>query len=252
MGKKLIVANWKMNLSIGEASLFIHKLDKLVSNNPSVEVVIAPTSIALQSLQLQVQGHPFNLAAQNFFWQDSGAFTGEVSAAQLHGIVKYGIVGHSERRHIFGERDTVLRNKVQAAYRNGIIPILCIGETARERADKETNDVLRDQLTGGLTNITGQEADSLVVAYEPIWAIGSGKIPTSADMERASKTIRRQVKTMFGEATSEKVRVLYGGSVTVDNVTSVLSVEGIDGVLIGGASLDVYSFASMIKQAQGQ
>jgi len=249
VGKKLIIANWKMNLNIHEGSLFVHRLDKLVGHNPNVEVVIAPTMLTLQPLHLQVQHHHFNLAAQNFYWRDNGAFTGEVSAAQLRGLVKYGLVGHSERRHIFGERDRDLRNKVQSAFRNEITPVLCVGETAHERSDGETNDILHDQLVGGLANITGEEANQLVVAYEPVWAIGTGSIPTSGDISRAIKAIRSQVKHLFGDATAKNLRVLYGGSVNTDNAASILAIEGVDGLLIGGASLDVYAFSEIIKKA---
>jgi len=239
-----------MNLGVNEGSLFVHKLDTLIGKHPNVEVVIAPTLLTLQPLHLQVQHHHFNLAAQNFYWQDSGAFTGEVAAAQLRGLAKYGLVGHSERRHIFGERGKELRNKVQAAFRNDIIPVLCVGETAGERADNETNDVLHDQLVGGLSNITSEEAERLVIAYEPVWAIGTGKIPTPGDIQRAIRAIRSQVKHLFGAQTAENIRVLYGGSANVDNASSILATEGVDGLLVGGASLDVRAFAEIIKKAQ--
>ena len=251
MGKKLIIANWKMNLGVHEGSLFVHKLDTLIGRHPNVEVVIAPTMLALQPLHLQVQHHHFNLAAQNFYWQDSGAFTGEVSATQLRGLVQYGLVGHSERRHIFGEHGKDLRNKVQAAFRNEIVPVLCVGETASERTDGETNDVLHDQLVGGLANITSEEAEKLVIAYEPVWAIGTGKVPTPGDIGRAVRAIRSQVKHLFGDKTAETVRVLYGGSVTTDNTEAILGVAGVDGLLVGGASLDVHAFAEIIKKAHG-
>lgn len=250
MGKKLIIANWKMNFNVGEASLFVHKLDALVTPHPDIEVVLAPGFVALQPLHLQVQHHHFNLAAQNFYWRDSGAYTGEVSAAQLRGLVKYALVGHSERRHAFGERDKDIRNKVQAAYRNGIVPVLCVGETAGERADGETNDVLRDQIAGGLTNITSDEANSLVIAYEPVWAIGTGVIPTPSDVEKVVTSIRRQVKQLFGAQTAAQVRVLYGGSVTIDNATAFLETPGIDGLLIGGTGLSARAFSEVIKKAQ--
>ncbi len=240
-----------MNLGINEGSLFVHKLDTLVGAHPNVEVVVAPTMLALQPLHLQVQHHHFNLAAQNFYWRDSGAFTGEVSATQLRGLVQYGLVGHSERRHIFGERNKLLRDKVQAAFRNEFIPVLCVGETAGERADNETNDVLHDQLVGGLANITSEEAEKLVIAYEPVWAIGTGKVPTPGDISRAVRAIRSQVKHLFGDKTAETVRVLYGGSVTTDNTEAILGVAGVDGLLVGGASLDVHAFAEIIKKAHG-
>lgn len=249
VGKKLIIANWKMNLSIHEASIFVHKLDKLAEHHRDVEVVLAPTTLALQPVHLQVQHHHFNLAAQNFYWRDSGAFTGEVSASQLSGIVKYALVGHSERRHVFGEHDRDIRHKVQAAYRNNITPILCIGETAAERTAGETADVLHDQLTGGLANVTSEEAENLVIAYEPVWAIGTGNTATPGDVERAVRAIRSQIKHLFGAQTAKKVRVLYGGSVSLDNAVSFLTCDGVDGLLIGGASLDVHAFAEIINRA---
>ena len=250
MGKKLIIANWKMNLTINEASLFVHKLDAMIENHPNVEVVLSPTMLALQPVHLQIQHHHFNLAAQNFYWRDSGAYTGEVAATQLRGLVKYALVGHSERRHVFHERNTEIRNKVQAAFRNGIIPVLCVGETAGERTNGETNDVIFDQLTGGLSNITSDEADKLVLAYEPVWAIGTGNSATATDVERVVKAIRSHIKHLFGADAAEKVRVLYGGSVNVDNATAYLSVKGVDGLLVGGASLDVHAFASITQKAQ--
>lgn len=240
-----------MNLGVNEGSLFVHKLDTLVGNHPDVEVVIAPTMLTLQPLHLQVQHHHFNLAAQNFYWRDSGAYTGEVAAAQLRGLVKYALVGHSERRHIFGEHGKDLRNKVQAAFRNDIVPVLCVGETASERADGETNDILHDQLVGGLSNITSEEAERLVIAYEPVWAIGTGKTATPGDIERAVKAIRSQVKHLFGDQTAKDIRILYGGSATIDNAASILAVNGVDGLLVGSASLDVHGFAEIIKKAHG-
>ena len=250
MGKKLIIANWKMNLTVNEASLYVHKLDKLTGKLKHTEVVLAPTMLALQPLNMQVQHHHFNLAAQNFYWRDRGAYTGEVSASQLRGVVQYGLVGHSERRHIFAERSKDIRSKVQAAVRNNIVPVLCIGETAQERADKETSDVIRDQLVGGLANITSVEVGQIVIAYEPVWSIGTGKFASPRDVERAVKYIRLQVEHLFGKVASEKVRVLYGGSVNPDNAVTYLRIPGVDGLLIGESSLDVYAFANVIKKCE--
>lgn len=238
-----------MNFSINEGSLFIHKLDELLDNHADVEVVIAPTMLALQPLHLQVQHHHFNLAAQNFYWRDHGAYTGEVSAAQLRGLVSYALVGHSERRYVFGEHDRDLRNKVQAAFRNDITPVLCIGETAQEKADGETHDIIHDQLVNGLTNVTSEEAGRLVIAYEPVWAVGSAKTPTPGEIERVVKAIRSQVSHLFGKKIAEQVRVLYGGSVTLDSAATILGLEGIDGLLVGSASLNVREFAGIINKA---
>ena len=238
-----------MNLTVNEASLFVHRLDDLVGKRRGVEIVLAPTMLAVQPLHLQVQHHHFNLAAQNFYWRDHGAYTGEVSASQLRGLVQYGLVGHSERRHVFGERSKDIRSKVQAAVRNGITPVLCIGETASERADGETADVIHDQLIGGLANITSVEVEHTVVAYEPVWAIGTGKFAAPRDVSRAVKLIRKQIKQLFGALAAKHVRVLYGGSVNVDNASAYLQIDGVDGLLIGDTSLDVRAFAEIIKKA---
>ena len=238
-----------MNLTVNEASLFVHRLDDLVGKRRGVEIVLAPTMLAVQPLHLQVQHHHFNLAAQNFYWRDHGAYTGEVSASQLRGLVQYGLVGHSERRHVFGERSKDIRSKVQAAVRNGITPVLCIGETASERADGETADAIHDQLIGGLANITSVEVEHIVVAYEPVWAIGTGKFAAPRDVSRAVKLIRKQIKQLFGALAAKHVRVLYGGSVNVDNASAYLQIDGVDGLLIGDTSLDVRAFAEIVKKA---
>jgi triosephosphate isomerase (TIM) len=247
--KTLIVGNWKMNLNVHEASLYLHKLSETVSAHRDTEIVLAPTLLALQSLSLQIDHRTFKLAAQNFYWRDHGAYTGEVSATQLRGIVKYAIVGHSERRHIFNESDKDIRGKVQAAIRNNISPILCIGETAAERADGETNDVLHDQLVGGLANITSEELGDVVIAYEPVWAIGTGNNALPQDVQAAIRAIRSQIKHLYGDAASKNIRILYGGSVTADSAASYLATEGVNGLLIGGASLDAHAFGTIVEKA---
>ena len=238
-----------MNLNIHEASLYAHKLSELVDVRRSVEVVIAPTTLALQTVALQIDFRQFKLAAQNLYWRDSGAFTGEVSANQLRGLVKYAIIGHSERRHVFHERERDIRNKVQAAVRNRLVPVLCIGETAGERALGETDDVIHDQLASGLTNVTSEEVKEIVIAYEPVWAIGTGDNAMPHDVESAVKTIRAQVRHLFGTEAGKAIRILYGGSVAKDNAMSYLRLKGVDGLLIGGASLDAKGFAAIANDA---
>lgn len=247
--KKLIIGNWKMNLNVHEASLFLHKLEKEVKVRRNVEVVLAPTTLALQTLSLQVNFRQFKLAAQNFYWRDYGAFTGEVSATQLRGIVSYGLVGHSERRHIFHEHDKDLRAKVQSAIRNNITPIVCVGETAGERANSETQDVLHDQLLGALANVTSEDAEDIVVAYEPVWAIGTGNNAQPSDVLSAVRAIRTQLKHLFGARIAQEIRVLYGGSVTSTSAPDYLSIPDVDGLLVGGASLDAREFGEIIEQA---
>ncbi|MEO7904788.1 MAG: triose-phosphate isomerase [Candidatus Saccharimonadales bacterium] len=247
--KKLIVGNWKMNLTTHEASLFLLSLSKLVKVRRDVEVVLAPSILSIQSLSLQIDRRQFKLAAQNMYWRDNGSFTGEVSATQLRGIVDYALVGHSERRHVFHETDKDTRSKVQAALRNQIYPILCIGETASERANGETNDALHDQLVGGLANVTSDELKDVIIAYEPVWAIGTGDNALPNDVKNAITAIRSQIKHLYGATASKEIRVLYGGSVKADSAADYLAVDGVDGLLIGGASLDAHSFNEIVKKA---
>lgn len=244
-----------MNFTVHEASLFVHKLNESIKNHRNVEVVLAPGMLALQTLSLQIDHKKFKLAAQNLYWRDEGAFTGEVSAHQLHGLVKYAIIGHSERRHVFGEHPKDTRAKVQAAVRNNITPILCVGETAAEKAAGETHGILHDHVTSGLANLTAEEVKTIVIAYEPVWAISSGKdfsshaVPTPDDAEAAAKVIRNQIAHMFGKDTAQAVRVLYGGSTSASNESGFLSSPEIDGLLVGGASLKCKEFADIIEAA---
>lgn len=247
--KKIIVGNWKMNLNTQEASLYLDKLSKVVKAHRDVEVILAPTVLTLQSLSLQVNLRQFKLAAQNFYWRDQGAYTGEVSATQLRGIVQYGIVGHSERRHIFNENDKDIRNKVAAAIRNGISPILCVGETAWERSSGETNDVINDQLVGGLANITSDELGQVIIAYEPVWAVGTGDNAMPDDVRTAIDIIRRHIKELYGPKAARSVNVLYGGSVTPDSAADYLSIPGINGLFIGASSLNANYFNEIVKRA---
>lgn len=238
-----------MNLTVHESSLYLHKLGETLKAHRTVEVVLAPSMLAVQSLSLQVERRLFKLAAQNLYWKDEGAFTGEVSAHMLRGLVNYAIIGHSERRHLFGEHDKDIRNKVQAAVRNSITPILCVGETAQERAAKETNGVLHDQIVGGLANLTADEVANLVIAYEPVWAIGTGDNAMPRDVEHATRIVRRQVEHLYGKETADAVRVLYGGSVTADNAAAYLAIHSVDGLLIGGASLKIKEFELIVEAA---
>lgn len=247
--KKIIIGNWKMNLNTHEASLYLNKLAETIKVRRDVEVILAPTVLALQSLGMQVNLRQFKLAVQNFYWRDQGSYTGEVSASQLRGIVQYGLVGHSERRYLFFESDKDIRNKVAAAVRNGIKPILCIGETAWERARNETRDIIHDQLIGGLANITSEELDQVVIAYEPVWAIGTGVNAKPIDVAVAVRIIRKQVEILYGKSSSESVKVVYGGSITADSASDYLSIPGIDGLLIGGASIDLHMFSQIVEKA---
>ena len=249
MRKKLIIGNWKMNLNMQEASLYLHKLMEVLKPRRDVEVVVAPTTLTLQSLSLQINRRIAKLAAQNCYWRDHGAYTGEVPAAHLRGIADYVLIGHSERRYIFIESDKDIRLKVQAVIRNRLQPILCIGETAQERAVGETRDVLADQLTSGLANVTAEELDRVVIAYEPIWAIGTGDNAKPVDVKKATQMIRQHVAHLYGKKAAEEVRILYGGSITVDSAADYLAISGLDGLLVGAASLDIHQFTEIIEKA---
>ncbi len=251
MSKKYIFGNWKMNLNVHEASLFVEKLKQEVKNHTDVEVAIFPGFLALQPISMQLHGKNahIKLGAQNLYWRDKGAFTGEVSATQLRGLAKYALIGHSERRNIFREDDREIRFKVQSALRNNIVPVLCVGETEFERNEGDTSHVLNDQVVGGLLNVGSDEIEKVVIAYEPVWAIGSGATAEPRDIEKAAKIIRAQVSHMFGKKIGENLPVLYGGSAKMSSAKMILNSKGVDGLLIGGASLIAPEFAGMVEIA---
>ena len=251
--KTYVVGNWKLNFTVGEASIYLHKLLKAMPNYRDMEVVVAPSLIALQPLSLQVDRHKMKLAAQNGFYRDYGAFTGEVSFSQLRGIVDYAIIGHSERRYILREDDKMIAKKVAASVRNKIKPILCIGETESERAFGETKDVIRDQLLGGLSEIGDDMVEKVIIAYEPVWAISSGKEAKLASPDEISevvKLIRKILTDTYGKKVAENVPVLFGGSVNPSNAGGYLTVPGVNGLLVGGASLILSEFIDIIETAK--
>ena len=248
MKKKVIVANWKMNLDMQESSIYLHKLSEKITAHRSMEIILAPSTFTLQSLSLQINHRQFKLAAQNFYWRDHGAYTGEVAISQLRGIVQYALVGHSERRNIFNETDKDVRAKVAAALRNNIRPILCIGETSDERNYNETDIVLNDQLLGGLANVSSEELTEVIIAYEPVWAIGTGSIALPDDVEKAVKTIRDQIKQLYGEKASKEIQVLYGGSIQPSSAADYANISGVDGLLVGGASLSLDKFSQIVEK----
>ena len=214
---------------------------------------MAPSLVALQPLSLQVDRHKIKLAAQNAYFQDFGAYTGEVSVSQIRSLVDYCIIGHSERRHILGETNKDVRKKVAAAVRNGITPIICIGETAEERKNGETTDVIRDQLLSSLSEIAAEDLSKVIIAYEPVWAISttkSAKMATPDDIKEVLDLIHKLLTKTYGEKTVADTPVLYGGSVKVSNAEAYLSIPGCDGLLIGGASLIAPEFSDIIEIAK--
>jgi triosephosphate isomerase len=255
MKRILIVGNWKMNLNTHEASLLVKRLHDKIQVHRDIEVVLAPSLLTLQPISLEIDRRKFGLAAQNAFYKDEGAYTGEVSFTMLRGLVDYVLVGHSERRIYFNENLEMIRDKVQAAVRNEISPILCIGETQQERAAGETKRVLHDQLTTALSNLTAEEIEKVVIAYEPVWAISSfgGTQPAKPDeIQSAIKWIRKLLKEAYGQAVAEATRVIYGASVDAEFVGTILGLEGVDGLLPGSASLNYQKFAGIVDAAYHQ
>lgn len=251
MKRTLIVANWKMNLNVHEASLLVKRLDDNISLHRDVEVVLAPSLLALQPVSVQIDRRKFRLAAQNAHFVDEGAYTGEVSFTMLRDLVHYVIVGHSERRIHFGESLEVVRDKIQAAVRNGINPILCVGETKHERLAGETKRVINDQISTALSNLTPEEVELLTIAYEPVWAISTfgGELAKPDDISRVLKVIRNQIKEHSGEHIANEMRLLYGGSVDDQTAGGYLAIDEVDGLLVGSASLNYHKFSSITAKA---
>ncbi len=239
-----------MHLNTSQASLLVHRLTERIPISRDIEIVLAPSMLTLQPLSLQIDRRKFRLAAQNAYYKDEGAFTGEVSFTMLRDLVHYVIVGHSERRLIFSEDLGMIRDKVAAAVRNEITPILCVGENEGERRDGETKQVLHDQLMSALSNLTAGEVRSMVVSYEPIWAIGTGNVAKPDQVKTAVDYIRSYVNDVFGDKAAHDLRVLYGGSVIPEVIQGFLDVEGVDGFLVGGASLNYEAFAGIADAAR--
>ncbi len=251
--KSYIVGNWKMNFAVGESSVYLHKLTERIRASRDLEIVVAPSAIALQPLSLQIDRKKLRLAAQTANPHDFGAYTGEVSFAQLRGLVDYCIIGHSERRQLFHESDKQVRLAVAAALRNNITPILCIGETSTERTFGETSDVVRDQLLGGLSEVSAEDINKVIIAYEPIWAISSttdAHIATPDEVAEIVTFIRRTLTDTYSSSIAESIPILYGGSVKPTNAGAYLTVPGVNGLLIGGASLIADQFIDIIDTAK--
>ncbi len=247
--KIMIAGNWKEHLNASQASIYMHRLEESIAIRQSIEIVLFPNVMVLQPLSVNLDRRKFRLGAQDGYFEDAGAYTGEVSMAMLRDLVHYVLVGHSERRHIFNEGDDIAAKKMQSAVRNGIMPVLCIGETLQERLAKETKQILHNQITAGLMHLTAREVSASVIAYEPVWAIGTGEFATPEQVSEAITYVRKQVENLFGKRTANLVRVLYGGSVDDQNAYSYLSLDGCDGALIGGASLKQNQFAKIIDSA---
>jgi triosephosphate isomerase len=248
MRKKLIAANWKMYKTPTEARDFFRDFLPLVSGHDRDEIVVCPTFLAIDAGVQAVKGTNVSIGAQDVYWQKEGAFTGEICASMLLAVgATHVIIGHSERRQYFGETDDTVNLKLKAALEGGLIPIVCVGEVLEEREAGLTDDVLRRQCLRAFNKVSAKKAASLVVAYEPVWAIGTGKTATPQLAADAHAIIRAEAADSFGEEFAAKLRILYGGSVKPENAHALMSEEEIDGALVGGASLDPNSFAAIVK-----
>jgi triosephosphate isomerase len=246
--KKLIAANWKMYKNPSQTKDFFHSFLPLVSDHNRDEIVVCPPFIDLHAAIESVKGSKIAVGAQNVYWKDEGAFTGEISSPMLAAIgCTHVIIGHSERRQYFGETDDTVNLKLKAALEHALTPIVCVGEVLEEREAGLTEDVLRRQCMRAFSSISAKKAAKLVVAYEPVWAIGTGKTATPEMASDAHVLIRGEAAKAFGDEFGASLRILYGGSVKPENAKALMSQEEIDGALVGGASLDAKSFAAIVK-----
>ncbi len=246
----LIAANWKMHKTVAQAQYFIEQFRPYIKGLRNVDVALAPPFTALAALAERLVDLPVHLAAQNVHPEPQGAFTGEISPDMLKELgCHYVIVGHSERRALFGEDDATVKLKLRAVFENALIPILCVGESLEQRQAGQTEAVLERQLRGALDGTAAGDILKLVVAYEPIWAIGTGVTATADQAQEAHAFIRSLMRKMFGEAVAKRARIQYGGSVKPNNARELMSLPDVDGALVGGASLEVRNFADIIKNS---
>ncbi len=248
MRRLFIAGNWKMNHGVKETEDFFTQLFTLVSDYNKVDIAIAPPFTSIPKAVEVCKTKPILIGAQNMYYEDKGAFTGEISPKFLKELgVDFVILGHSERRHIFGETNDLIAKKLKKALDEGFTPILCVGETLKEREDEKTETVLKEQVDSAFNNLTPDEAKRVIIAYEPVWAIGTGKTATPEIARNSHFFIRKRIKELYNSIVADEIRILYGGSVKPENAKSLLEVDEIDGALIGGASLKPQSFAEIIK-----
>lgn len=247
MRKPIIAGNWKMNLTIKDAVKFVEDIKNEVSNTDVESCICAPFTF-LKDLKEAVNGTNIKIAAQNMHFEDSGAFTGEISAPMLKEIgVDYCVIGHSERREYFAETDETINKKLKQAFKYDIVPILCVGETLEQRENGITNDIVKKQVVSDIDGLDKSLVSKLVIAYEPIWAIGTGKTATSKQANEVISYIREVINDLYDDEVSENIRIQYGGSVKPDNVEEIMNESDIDGALVGGASLKASDFIKLVN-----
>lgn len=247
MRKKIIAGNWKMNKDLNESQNLISGIINGLGSDDKCDVIVCPPFTSLNDVNLLLKNTQVKLGAQNMFYEDSGAYTGEISASMLKSVgCEFVILGHSERRAIFGETDELINKKIKKAIENELSVIFCIGETLSQRENNTTKDVIRLQVINGLLNISRQDLKNIVIAYEPIWAIGTGKTATPEQAQEVHSFIRALIKENYSNESAEELIIQYGGSVKPDNAATLLSQTDIDGALVGGACLKADSFLSII------
>jgi triosephosphate isomerase len=243
--------NWKLNGSIAESLALATDVRNGVATLRDVDVAVGPSFTALYAVAKRLEDGPVTVAAQDCFWEEKGAFTGEVSPAQLADAgCKHVIIGHSERRQLFGELDAAVNLKARAAIRAGLTPIICVGETLAERDAGETIGRVQAQLDGALADMDDAALERVVIAYEPVWAIGTGRVATAAQAQEAHGHIRKRLRQWFGGDAADRCHILYGGSVKPDNIRELIAEPDVDGALVGGASLDVRGFAEIVTRSR--
>ena len=248
MRRPIIAGNWKMNKTVGEAVELVTALKGKVADVTDVDIVVGPVFTVLSSVAKVIKGTNIKLAAQDMYWEESGAFTGEVSPVMLKDVgCEYVIIGHSERRAYFSETNETVNNKVKAAHEHSLKPIVCVGETLEERESGTMKDVIKDHVVNGLAGLTEEQMLNTIVAYEPVWAIGTGKTATPDQAQEVHAFIRELLTEMFSSSVAEAVRITYGGSVKPANIAELMAQADIDGGLIGGAALDADSFTQIVK-----
>jgi triosephosphate isomerase len=249
----LVAGNWKLHKTVSQSVAFARELKSKLASALDAEVAVAPVFTSLHAVKEALSGSKIHLAAQNAFWEDQGAFTGEVSALLVADVgCRYCIVGHSERRQYFGETDEMVKKRVHALFAHDVTPIVCVGETLEEREAKRALDVTLGQVTRGLEGVTEAHAKSLVIAYEPVWAIGTGRTAQPGDAEEMHASIRMRLGELFGSAIADGIRILYGGSVKPDNAKALMAEPNIDGALVGGASLTADAFVPIVLAASAR
>ncbi|MEE4607670.1 MAG: triose-phosphate isomerase [Desulfobacteraceae bacterium] len=243
-----IAGNWKMYKTAGEAVQTARDLVARLKALSGVDVMIAPAYPALDAVSRVVKDSPVKLGAQNLFWADEGAYTGEVAGGMLVDLgCRYVLIGHSERRQYFGETDDTVRRRIEAALRHGLAPVMCIGETETQRDAVQTFSVLDKQIANGLKEQLSSRLEALVVAYEPVWAIGTGRTATADQAQEAHRFIRGKLAELFGADMAQRTRIVYGGSVKPENIAELMAMADIDGALVGGASLEAETFANIVR-----